>query len=269
MGLRRIVNNEYGLAEMQEQLMVTLDAFDRICRKNNIRYSLHGGTLLGAERDHHLIPWDDDMDVSMLQGEYVKFRDALAKSEEASGFYIDDSTLWVPHFVMKGTDTPVYIDIFLWDSISEKRICQKLKMNLLRGIQGMMKDKNYLDIDRFDAKNKILVVLTYAFGRLFTQKAKQRMYTMAGTKCFCGNRKFIHRYNDSFRGLSYIHDAEYMNSYSEMELEGKNYMVNTRYKEFLISEYGPNYMIPPEESKRRPNHDIMRQRIQKTEKTES
>ena len=40
---------------------------DRVCKKLNVKYFLEAGTLLGAARDGLFIPWDDDIDVSMLR----------------------------------------------------------------------------------------------------------------------------------------------------------------------------------------------------------
>ena len=68
-----------AVRELQMTLLGILEEFDRICTANDIKYSLDGGTCLGAVRHAGFIPWDDDADVAMLRGEYDKFVAAFEK----------------------------------------------------------------------------------------------------------------------------------------------------------------------------------------------
>lgn len=58
------------IRQIQLSMMDRLDAF---CTSRGIRYSLSGGSLLGAVRHHGFIPWDDDMDVLMPRPDYERF----------------------------------------------------------------------------------------------------------------------------------------------------------------------------------------------------
>jgi len=61
------------LKEVQKIALSLLIEFDNICKAQSLRYSLGGGTLLGAVRHNGFIPWDDDIDVMMPRPDYEKF----------------------------------------------------------------------------------------------------------------------------------------------------------------------------------------------------
>lgn len=58
---------------------------DEVCKKNNIRYFASWGTLLGAVRHKGYIPWDDDMDISLLRPDFEKLLEVLP-AELPEGF---------------------------------------------------------------------------------------------------------------------------------------------------------------------------------------
>lgn len=58
-----------------------LNEFISFLDKNNIKYFLDYGTLIGATRHKGFIPWDDDLDISMIRKEYNKFLNAVKKTK--------------------------------------------------------------------------------------------------------------------------------------------------------------------------------------------
>jgi len=125
------------LKGLQVVLLDMLLELDRICKKNNIKYCLFGGTMLGAYRHKGFIPWDDDLDVAMLRTDYNKFRTACERDLDAKKFFFQDHTTdpyyrWgYGRIRRKGSEfvrvnqehmkmhTGIFLDIFPMDGVPE------------------------------------------------------------------------------------------------------------------------------------------------------
>ena len=77
------------LKKVQHVELEILNEVDRICRKNNLKYSLAYGTLIGAVRHKGFIPWDDDIDIVMPRKDYERLR-TIWKNESTQEYYLQD-----------------------------------------------------------------------------------------------------------------------------------------------------------------------------------
>ena len=122
-----------------------LKAFVRICDEHQLFYWLYAGTLLGAVRHKGFIPWDDDIDVIMLRGEYEKFLDAAEKELDSKKYFVQrefgehwpmqfsklrlDGTACMEKYHPRDPEMHqgVYIDIFPCDALADNRTVRRLQ----------------------------------------------------------------------------------------------------------------------------------------------
>ena len=63
--------------DMQLLYVELLRFIDNVCAKYDIEYWIDYGTLLGAYRHGGFIPWDDDLDISIMRQDYEKLLEVL------------------------------------------------------------------------------------------------------------------------------------------------------------------------------------------------
>lgn len=96
---------------IQQAGLVLLKKLDRVCRENNLSYWMDFGSLLGTVRHKGFIPWDDDLDISMLREDYDRLLTLLDKEFTQDGYHY--STGDIIRIFYKGI--PAQIDVFPYD----------------------------------------------------------------------------------------------------------------------------------------------------------
>ena len=124
------------MTELQSRLVDMMVWYHDFCEKNNLRYYIIAGTMLGAVRHGGFIPWDDDIDVGMPRSDYERLRKLVSTQEKGKYVFEYPSGsksypfLWAKLFdttttmIEKQRDKVkrgIYIDIFPIDGIGNTR----------------------------------------------------------------------------------------------------------------------------------------------------
>jgi lipopolysaccharide cholinephosphotransferase len=140
-----------GLVRLQELARHILEHFAQFCERHSLVWFLVAGSALGAARHGDIIPWDDDIDVGMLRGDYERFlalyeREghatiSLQSTENDRNYVLSFSKLkWgistegESAFQYKDIRDDIFIDIFPFDHIPQSRflrVVQHMVLTLL------------------------------------------------------------------------------------------------------------------------------------------
>ncbi|EOS35241.1 hypothetical protein C808_05020 [Lachnospiraceae bacterium M18-1] len=254
--------DQENLRKLQLIELELLIEFDRICRKNNIRYTLTGGTLLGAVRHGGFIPWDDDADVSMLRQEYEKFKRVCEKELNEKYCFQDmqstqgyrwgygklrkkDTLFLREHQEHMPYSQGVFIDIFPRDGVPNGVIKRKVHKFYCYCIRKCL----WSEVGKVADERRIMRIwfrfLNFALG--------SKIYELYANLV----RKSNSKPTILVRSLTFPipngkdgYPRKWYEENTELEFEGHRFMVNRQYKAWLKQEFGDYMKLPPPEKRK-------------------
>lgn len=250
------ISNKYGTYEKQMQLLDMIKDVDSILHNQGIIYSLSSGSLLGAVRENGFIPWDDDIDIMVDRENFDKIVDLFSRSNDHDK-YVLKRYLWIERIQRKEdkkegllADT---IDVFVMDNCPDDYFLYKIKILLIKVLQGMMKkDQNYSGQSLF---NRIRLFITHLMGIPFKDEVKYNWYQKVS---MIGNGKATKNmsgYNDLFKLLPLRYTNKLFKQIIYHPFENTMLPITSEYDSYLKTQYG-DYMTPPPEKDRIPVHMI-------------
>lgn len=139
---------EISVSQAKQILLEILQEFHQFCHRENLRYSLYAGSLIGALRHQGFIPWDDDIDVLMPREDYERLFHLYRTSPHPAYLELNDSRTRPGYFYpfMKLEDTRtimigkgkkrvrigLHIDIFPLDGMPKSLIAANAYLYLHR-----------------------------------------------------------------------------------------------------------------------------------------
>ena len=264
------------LGRIKDLELMMLKDIDALCEKHGIKYFLCGGTMLGAVRYGHSIPWDDDLDIGMLRKDFDKFRKASLEdqnmelynyssfwSKSGSHYIVDKVRLNNTYFSTRYSSIHeyqdgVFIDVLVYDQTSNNKLIGMLHSRIVHVLSKIIELRWY-NRPRSGRKRKIRETLILPFLRIFPigfyhtifehvltifKHKKNAKYVIDSTGKLQKKGPF------SIEGLEDVQRVPFD--------EGFLAPIPEDYTNYLTFDYGPNYLPEPPLSKRVAPHNFAR-----------
>lgn len=253
--------------EVQQVSLDILQDIHEFCVANGLKYTLQGGTLIGAVRHKGFIPWDDDLDIAMPRPDYDKFIHTYWSDKGFKVFsrelkncgevYIpfaricDMNTTWVDdcNSPWSSVRTGVWIDLFPLDGVesSFSRCRNRIKILSLLWHAGTIKRKSHIPLNKVvSVKEKIKCLWRKILAPFLSFRVIDKHISMCKLirwedATYYSNLAFL-GYGIRERHCKHVLDETIL-----VPFEDKKFYIMKGYDEALREKYGDYMKLPPKE----------------------
>ncbi len=255
------------LTELQDNLYDVLCLVDDICKKENVKYFLDGGTEIGSVREKDIIAWDDDIDIKLLREDYPAFKAAMLKNlpenyrftepEEFSPYFFD----FVPRIIdiTQHINTPddedeayknyqncVGVDVFILDNAPSGALAQRMMLLKVKMLYGMAMSKRYrVHKEKYSFSQRVVTGVCMFMGKFISYDNIFKKWNKLMAKYADKDSEYVIPANFPLMFISFF-KKEWYNGTAEGELRGRKFPIPAGYDPEMTQIYG-DYMKPPKD----------------------
>lgn len=264
------------LRKLQNELLGILDDVVEVCESQGTRYTLGGGTCLGAIRHKGFIPWDDDIDINVLRDDLDDFICAFLKiygdkywvhTPRTKGHGLDFVRIRKRGTVLRGRDDfelldecGLSIDVFIIETVPDNKL-----LRLVHGVGSLALGfvyscrrqkhyyKEYLKLSEGNPDLQKSIRFKAALGSVFSGCSLEwwvKAWDKWNSCCKGRESRFV---SIPVGRKHYFGELQLKETFFPSvlaEYEGRMLCVPGKYDSYLTALYGPDYMVEPDESDR-------------------
>lgn len=246
---------EGKLRERQLEYVAVLEELKKVLDENGILFWPMGGTMIGMLRHGAFVPWDDDIDISMMYEDKEKLFDIIKHSDTLKieeVYWCGNTVLRCPRVMFKDPSRTGLVDVFLWERANHevtgfkplwsKRNQYSQKMNAAYQAAKPRLSKLYKGEAIHDPHDKAIL------EGIFEKNRKECIRA-----CGTGGTTIYGAIDMWFQAgkWSSVYAEESVFPFREVEFEGTKYKVPFAAEQFLTDQYGDWMQIP---GKVKPSH---------------
>ncbi|MDE6020499.1 MAG: LicD family protein [Ruminococcus sp.] len=253
------MNIDSMLPKVKQVELEILTVVDEFCKKNDIKYSLAYGTLLGAVRHKGFIPWDDDIDIFMPREDYNRFL-KLWKESPPTGYILQnidtdfdyrqsftkirkDNTAYLQKKESKKSKyhKGIFIDVFPLDKVAISALSQKKQK--VCAVFMMLFTRGYIPAD----ESGLVILISKLALKIVPQKKYETVRKILERKVIkAGSQSGGYKFFGSMMSLKKNpYPPNMFESIVELEFEEKSFSATKIWDRVLTTFYGDYMKLPP------------------------